>query len=174
MFAGGRPSWLPAAVPFPRVGAIYQRFTSVEEGIVQNIIQGGDGMFVSPGSGVTFTVNALYQPCGPRTVKLVFKSAQVGDVRITDGLEGFLAPSLLPRGTLQQQLLLAAREVCTITFERMDAMCLARRLQTHCLSNTLKQPSLQDMLQLHPMLHNVNSAFLLASSTAFALHCDTA
>jgi hypothetical protein len=105
-----KPAWLPSSLPFPRVGAIYQRFTSLDEGVVQNIIQGGDGLFVTPGDGLTFTVNAQYRPSGPRTIELVFKSAQVGNAKITDGLEALIAPSVLPRGTLQQRLLLAARE----------------------------------------------------------------
>ena len=104
------PSWVPTSLPFPRIGAVYQRFTSVDEGIVQNIIQGGAGLFLAQGNGVTFTVNAKFAPSGPKTVKLMFQSAQVGDLRITDGLEALIAPSVLPRTTLQQQILLGAKE----------------------------------------------------------------
>ena len=113
MLAGDKPSWLPSLLPFPRVGAVYQRFTSVEEGVVQNIIQSGDGLVVNSGSGVTFTVNAQYAPAGPRTINLVFKSAQIGDVKITNQFEALLAPSILPRTTLTQKLLLGAKEVRT-------------------------------------------------------------
>jgi hypothetical protein len=97
--------------PFPRVGAIYQRFTSLDEGIVQNIIQLGDGLFLERGTGAMVTVNAAFKPCGLRTIDLTFESAQIGCLRVTDTVEALIAPALLPRMTLQHQLLLGLQEV---------------------------------------------------------------
>lgn len=79
--------------------------------MVQNIIQGGDGWLFVPGNGVTVTVNATYSPSGPRTIKLTFKSVEVGKLRISQAAETLLAPALLPRGSLQQQVLLWFKEV---------------------------------------------------------------
>lgn len=97
-------------LPQPKVGAIYQRFTSLEEGVVQNIIQVGDGAVFVADKGLTFTVHARYRPAGPRTIVLSFQGAQVGRLRITDGIETLLAPALLPRTWLQHRLLLAVQE----------------------------------------------------------------
>ena len=41
----------------------------------------------------------------------MYAFVQVGRLRISPGLEALLAPALLPRGSLNQQLLLALREV---------------------------------------------------------------
>jgi hypothetical protein len=104
-----QPGALP--LPTPRVGSIYQRFSSLEEGVVQNIIKGGDGWFFNRGNGVTITVTAKFVPSGPKTIKLTFESVGVGGLRVSEAAESFLAPALLPRGSLQQQVLLWFREV---------------------------------------------------------------
>lgn len=65
----------------------------------------------SPGDGVTITVKATYEVRSPQRIQLIFQEAGIGDLRISGGLEGLLAPALLPRTWLQQRLLLALREV---------------------------------------------------------------
>lgn len=97
----------------PRVSAIYQRFTSVDEGIVQNIVQFGDGVFFDRQKGATFVVNASWFKSAERdrTIELTFESAQFCSLTPTSGFEAFLAPPFLPRSTLQHQLLLGLAEV---------------------------------------------------------------
>lgn len=69
---------------------------------------GGGG---SAGDGVTIKVKATYEVRSPQRIQLIFQEAGIGDLRISGGLEGLLAPALLPRTWLQQRLLLALREV---------------------------------------------------------------
>jgi hypothetical protein len=52
-----------------------------------------------------------YDVASPRRIRLIFNQAEVGQLRINPTVEMLLAPALLPRGTLNQQLLLALREV---------------------------------------------------------------
>ncbi len=52
-----------------------------------------------------------YEVRSPHRIALVFEEAQVGGIRISEGLEALLAPAMLPRGSLQHQLLLAIKEV---------------------------------------------------------------
>ncbi|KAF8058297.1 PAP10 [Scenedesmus sp. PABB004] len=105
----GEAPHLPGGLPAPlRVGGVFQRFSPPGEGRVENVIQ-----FTLPGTeenGLTFTVGASYTVCSGRRIALTFEEAQLGRVRISPALEALLAPALLPRGWLQQQLLLALRE----------------------------------------------------------------
>lgn len=97
----------------PRVSSIYQRFTDQEEGVVQNIVQFGDGVFFDKQKGGTFVVNASWftsSSCD-RTIELTFESAQVCSLNPTQSLEFLLAPPVLPRTSFQQQLLLGLAEV---------------------------------------------------------------
>eukprot|EP00879_Flechtneria_rotunda_P014136 GHRR01014768.1.p1 GENE.GHRR01014768.1~~GHRR01014768.1.p1 ORF type:complete len:294 (+),score=42.18 GHRR01014768.1:240-1121(+) len=105
---------LPLGLPTPvRVGNIYQRFSSVERGIVENIIEFSLPLLLeehkAPGS--VFTVQASYQACSGRRISLTFEQAQLSDVKPTPALEALLAPALLPRGFLNLQLLLGLREL---------------------------------------------------------------
>lgn len=97
----------------PRVSTIYQRFTSEDEGIVQNIVKFGDGLLLDRTNGATFVVNAAWfkSPGNERTIELTFESAQVCSLNPTSAFEAALAPPLLPRTSLQHLLLLALVEV---------------------------------------------------------------
>jgi hypothetical protein len=46
-------------------------------------------------------------------IGITFDGAEVGQLRISEGLEALLAPAVLPRGSLQHKLLLALKEVRT-------------------------------------------------------------
>ncbi|KAF8065869.1 PAP10 [Scenedesmus sp. PABB004] len=123
---------LPRGLPAPlRVGGVFQRFSPPGEGRVENIIQ-----FTLPGTeenGLTFTVGASaraaarrgrYTVRSGRRIALTFEEAQLGRVRISPALEALLAPALLPRGWLQQQLLLALREAPPPVMGVALAVCL--------------------------------------------------
>ena len=47
----------------------------------------------------------------PHRIALVFEEAQVGGIRISEGLEALIAPAILPRGSLMQNILLGINEV---------------------------------------------------------------
>ncbi|GLC59561.1 hypothetical protein PLESTB_001500500 [Pleodorina starrii] len=93
-------------IPRPlEVGNIYQRFTSPEEGVVENIIN-----FKTPATSLTFTVGARYDVRSGKRIALVFENARVGELQISEAAEALIAPALLPRGSLQHMILLALRE----------------------------------------------------------------
>ncbi|GFH27399.1 PAP_fibrillin domain-containing protein [Haematococcus lacustris] len=51
-----------------------------------------------------------YEVRSGHRILLVFEAASVGGVRISPGLEAFIAPALLPRNSLQHLLLLAIKQ----------------------------------------------------------------
>ena len=71
--------------------------------------------------GITVCVKADWTACSPRRIQLAFREAGASRLRISDAFEALLAPALLPRTWLTQQVLLALREV---------GSCLA---SLHCL-----------------------------------------
>ena len=65
----------------------------------------------SGGNGVTARVRAEWSVRSPRRIRLAFREAALGDVRMTPQLEAALAPAALPRTWLTHRLLLAVKEV---------------------------------------------------------------
>ena len=63
------------------------------------------------GDGVTFCVGVKYEASSPRRISLRFQEAGFSDVHITSLTEALIAPAILPRGWIQQQILLAIKEV---------------------------------------------------------------
>lgn len=63
------------------------------------------------GDGVTLCVGVHYEASSPRRIALRFQEAGFSDVRITSLTEALIAPAILPRGWIQQQILLAIKEV---------------------------------------------------------------
>ncbi|KAK9916204.1 hypothetical protein WJX75_010027 [Coccomyxa subellipsoidea] len=92
--------------PF-QVGNIYQQFSNVEQGDVQNIIEFSIPMVLQKG---TVEVRAKYDVRSPQRIRLTFQEAGVKNISITDELELLLAPAILPRSWLNHQVLLALRE----------------------------------------------------------------
>jgi hypothetical protein len=166
----------------PQVGDIYQRFSSVERGWVENIIRLSVPLLLEARQGVTFTVGARcglqqevarhgaahtcvarqpprlgssgseqpaapeifwlqsaadmgrparrcaappppfpnkiqtptarsYEVMSPHRIALTFRQAEVGQLKISPGLEALLAPAMMPRGFANFQLLQALKEV---------------------------------------------------------------
>eukprot|EP00775_Hariotina_reticulata_P013356 gene13356-13484_t len=105
------PDVLPWGLTAPvSIGNVYQQFSSVAEGQVQNIIQFSVPFLVEDNQGITFTVGARYDVRSGHRIAFTFEEAELGQVRISPSLEALLAPALLPRGSLNQQLLLAIKE----------------------------------------------------------------
>lgn len=59
-------------------------------------------------------LSCSYDVASPRRIRLIFNQAEVGQVHINSGLETLIAPALLPRGGLNQQILLALKEVSPV------------------------------------------------------------
>ncbi|KAL6746719.1 hypothetical protein V8C86DRAFT_2934089 [Haematococcus lacustris] len=95
-----------------QVGIIGQRFTSPVngEGKVENVIELSVPYLLEEDKGLTVTVEASYEVRSGHRILLVFEAASVGGVRISPGLEAFIAPALLPRNSLQHLLLLAIKQ----------------------------------------------------------------
>ncbi|DBA95564.1 TPA: hypothetical protein ACH3X3_013416 [Trebouxia sp. C0006] len=93
-----------------RIGNVYQRFGSLESGLCQNIIKASVPFLLEEGDGVTLCVGVNYEASSPRRVSLRFQEAGFSDVRITPLTEALIAPAILPRGWIQQQILLAIKE----------------------------------------------------------------
>ena len=107
-------AFFPNGIPVPRIGAIYQEFdplpppSSSGEGFapVRNVIT-----FHLPPllDSLTATVSARYEARSRRRLRLVFDRAALGGARLSRTAETLLAPALLPRGTLQKNLLMFLR-----------------------------------------------------------------
>lgn len=96
----------PEGLPVPlRVGDIYQRFSTPEEGIVENIIKLSVPFLLDESEGVTATVRADYRVTSPHRIELTFREASLSDVNISAGLQNLLAPAVLPRTLVQMRLL---------------------------------------------------------------------
>ena len=96
------------------VGDIFQSFTA--DGRIENEIRLSVPLLLAPATmgtagGVALKVDADYAKCGARTLSLTFQEARVTEVRISDLAEAFIAPALLPRGSINHQILLAIKEL---------------------------------------------------------------
>ncbi len=63
------------------------------------------------GLGVAWMCLRRYEVRSGHRLRLNFESAEVGQLRISEGLEALLAPAMLPRTSIQHQLLLALKQV---------------------------------------------------------------
>lgn len=85
--------------------------------MVQNIVQFGDGVLFDRQKGGTFVVNASWfrSKSNNRTIELTFDTAQVCTLTPAPSLEFFLAPPILPRTSIQHEMLLRLAEVRTLS-----------------------------------------------------------
>lgn len=103
-------AFLPSGLPVPRIGNIYQEFDRISSpsgfAPVRNVIT-----FHLPPllDSLTATVSARYEVRARRRLRLVFDRAALGGARPSRLAETLLAPALLPRGTLQKNLLMFLR-----------------------------------------------------------------
>lgn len=111
----------------PRVA---QRFSSPEEGRVQNIIDVEAAGPLVGGSTARLVVDASYEVRTARSIALTFREAALEEVRPAEGLQNLLAPALLPRGWWNLQLLMAIEAVSDA--RRACAACLLCRAGPAC------------------------------------------
>jgi hypothetical protein len=107
------PPPLPFLPPPPIVvGDIYQEFKTDTKEIV-NEIRVSVPVLLEEKDGVVLRVNAKYKDrssTNKTALELVFQEAVVSDVRISEFTEMLLAPAVLPRGELNQRVLLFLRD----------------------------------------------------------------
>ena len=89
------------------------------------------------GDGVTLKVGVKYEASSPRRISLKFQEAGFSDVRITPLTEALIAPAILPRGWLQQQALLAIKEVCPLLLPKNFLALLSEKHVKACYSFVL-------------------------------------
>lgn len=112
------------------VGDIYQRFTSPDEGVVENIIEAG----ILPGGlleekGVTFTVGAKYEVRSGHRIALTFEEAGVDNVKLAPLAQALLAPALLPRGYAMMRALMAVQDFkFRLPFQSLQQVAMGRNI----------------------------------------------
>lgn len=65
----------------------------------------------APSPSLSFSLSISYEVRSPHRISITFNQAEVGQLRISPGLEALIAPAMLPRGSLNHQVLLALKEV---------------------------------------------------------------
>ncbi|PRW33218.1 putative plastid-lipid-associated chloroplastic isoform X2 [Chlorella sorokiniana] len=108
------PLVAPQRLPAPlRVGRIWQEFSSLDQGVVQNVIEAlpPAGLPLADGASLTLIVEAGWEPRTARSIALTFREAGFQEVRLSPGLQNLLASPILPRGWWNQQLLLALKQL---------------------------------------------------------------
>ena len=102
----------------PEVGDIFQSFgcaNGTNTGIVNEIRLSVPFLLsaAKPGEpgGVGLRVQASFEDVGRRRLALTFQEAQVSEISISPLTETLLAPALLPRGSLNHQVLLFIKEL---------------------------------------------------------------
>lgn len=103
-------------VPFARSTLVGQEYSSLKDGEVTNIIKLElvdlpPFLDVLAGTCISILVKADYSICSLKSIGLRFKSAAVGHVEPSEGLEGVILNPVLPRGQWNLSLLEFLRNV---------------------------------------------------------------
>lgn len=102
-----------------RIGNVGQRFSDIDEGRVENLIEIELLGPVVDGSKLTLAVEARYEIRTGRSIVILFQNAGLSEFRIGDALQNFIAPSLLPRGYANMAILMALSQVRTFFHVRL-------------------------------------------------------
>ncbi|BBN03461.1 hypothetical protein MPTK1_2g23650 [Marchantia polymorpha subsp. ruderalis] len=97
-----------AQTPFLKVGQIFQKFECrgrLDGGSVKNVVRWSIPSILQEGDGATLVVDASFSVCSPRSIALRFEEAKLGDILISEELQGFIAPAVLPRSFFLLQIL---------------------------------------------------------------------
>ncbi|CAM6129403.1 unnamed protein product [Calypogeia fissa] len=94
--------------PFLQIGQIFQKFECAgrtDGGFVKNVVRWSIPGILQNDDGATLIVTAEFSVVSPRSIALSFEEAQLGQVQISEGLQGLLAPAFLPRTSLNLEVL---------------------------------------------------------------------
>lgn len=103
-------------IPFARSTLVGQEYSSIEEGEVTNIIRLElvdlpPFLDILSGTHISILVKADYAISSLKSIGLRFKSAAVGHVEPSDGIEGLILNPVLPRGQWNLTLLNFLRDL---------------------------------------------------------------
>ncbi|KAL3696100.1 hypothetical protein R1sor_010176 [Riccia sorocarpa] len=97
-----------ARTPFIKVGQIFQKFECrgrVDGGSVKNVVRWSIPGALQDDDGATLVVDASFSVVSPRSIALSFQEAKLGEVQISEELQGLIAPAIFPRSFFTLQIL---------------------------------------------------------------------
>ncbi|XP_010241094.1 PREDICTED: probable plastid-lipid-associated protein 10, chloroplastic [Nelumbo nucifera] len=97
-----------AKLPFFQVGQIFQKFECHKQsdgGIVRNVVRWSISSLLEEQEGATLIVSAKFSVVSKRNIYLQFEEVAVQNINISEGLQGLIAPAILPRTFLSLQIL---------------------------------------------------------------------
>jgi len=98
-------------LPFVKSTVVGQRFSSVEEGRVTNIITlEVVNAPILEGTSISIHVDADFVVASPKSIGLRFKSAAIGFVEPSESLQSIILSAMLPRGYWNLQVIAALRD----------------------------------------------------------------
>ncbi|XP_065859961.1 probable plastid-lipid-associated protein 10, chloroplastic [Euphorbia lathyris] len=97
-----------ARLPFLQVGQIFQKFECRDQsngGIIRNVVRWSIPSLLEEQDGATLLVSAKFDVVSARNIYLQFEEISVQNIKISDELQSFIAPAVLPRSFLSLQIL---------------------------------------------------------------------
>ncbi|XP_057857197.2 probable plastid-lipid-associated protein 10, chloroplastic isoform X2 [Cryptomeria japonica] len=97
-----------ARSPFLQVGQIYQKFECkgcTDGGVVRNIVRCSIPSILQENEGAMLLVTAKFSLLSQRNIFLEFEEVTVGNLMISEQLQTLIAPAILPRTSLNLEIL---------------------------------------------------------------------
>ncbi|KAI3974822.1 hypothetical protein MKX01_004880 [Papaver californicum] len=94
--------------PFLQVGQIFQKFECRDQtdgGVVRNVVQWSIPSLLEEQEGATLLVSANFSVVSKRNIYLEFEEISVQNIKISEELQAWIAPAVLPRSYLSLQIL---------------------------------------------------------------------
>ncbi|RZC73879.1 hypothetical protein C5167_049360 [Papaver somniferum] len=94
--------------PFLQVGQIFQKFecrNQTDGGVVRNVVQWSIPSLLEEQEGATLLVSANFSVVSKRNIYLEFEEISVQNIKISEELQAWIAPAVLPRSYLSLQIL---------------------------------------------------------------------
>ncbi|XP_062155970.1 probable plastid-lipid-associated protein 10, chloroplastic [Alnus glutinosa] len=97
-----------ARLPFFQVGQIFQKFECRDQskgGVIRNVVRWSIPSLLEEQEGATLLVSAKFTIVSVRNIYLQFEEITVQNIKISEELQGLIAPAILPRSFLSLQIL---------------------------------------------------------------------
>ncbi|KAL5230719.1 hypothetical protein ABZP36_029495 [Zizania latifolia] len=95
-------------LPLLQVGQIYQKFECKDRsdgGVVRNVVRWSIESLLEEQDGATLMVSAKFAVLSKHNIFLQFEEVAVQNIKISEQLQGLIAPAILPRSFLSLQIL---------------------------------------------------------------------
>ncbi|KAI3904499.1 hypothetical protein MKW98_014679 [Papaver atlanticum] len=95
-------------LPFLQVGQIFQKFECRDQtdgGVVRNVVQWSIPSLLEEQEGATLLVSANFSVVSKRNIYLEFEEISVQNIKVSEELQAWIAPAVLPRSYLSLQIL---------------------------------------------------------------------